>query len=254
MIMMALLAYFAVASLFAAPLFLSTASAQPAPPAVPPSFNTVSGTYTNDEAGLEITLPDGWNGIALPGATGVTSLIASPEDFITDGQDGGGGDSTPSAFMSVMIVDKKSAQEDTVPETVQRPAALPEDSKTECKPVQQEPATVNGMEGVMVIIECTTQDGEFIKTKMYSFQSEERFFTVAFGANSDSAYNDNVAKFDDSVKTLSIDNTIEAPAIPEFPAAAALAVAAAAAIGATVLLGRRMASSSAGGGFFAGKS
>ena len=71
---------------------------------------------------------------------------------------------------------------------------------------------------------------------MYSFQTEERFYMVAYTSNSEANYDENVGAFDGSVDTLTIENTIEAPAIPEFPVAAVGAVAAV--IGLAAVLGR----------------
>lgn len=63
----------------------------------------------------------------------------------------------------------------------------------------------------MTIIDCASNDGEIYKTKMYSFQSKERYYMVAYTSNSKAGYDENIGVFDDSVDTLTIENTIEAP-------------------------------------------
>ena len=60
----------------------------------------------------------------------------------------------------------------------------------------------------MTIIDCASNDGEIYKTKMYSFQSKERYYMVAYTSNSKAGYDENIGVFDDSVDTLKIENTI----------------------------------------------
>lgn len=192
-----------------------------------PQFQEISGQYTNDQAGLKITLPDGWKGFALPSAN-MTAVMVSPESL------SGGG--TPANMMMVAAIQKSSANENTVPESAQRPPNTQEGSKPDCKPAEQSAVKINGMDGIMVVIECTAQDGTFYKSKMYSFQSQERFFTVGYTSTSKADYDKNVGTFDSSVNTLQISNTIQAPAIPEFPLASIAAVAAV--IGVVAVLGR----------------
>lgn len=195
-------------------------------PPVMPAVEEISGTYVNDDAGLEITLPDGWAGFAVPAINGSTSVMASPGDLT-----GGSGQAN---VMFVSIIEKTSMDENTVPESAQTPN-VPEEAQAQCDPSEPEPVTINGMEGIMMETACTV-DGDTYKSKMYSFQTEERFYMVAYTSTSDGDYEENVGAFDGSVDTLTIENTIEAPAIPEFPVAVVGAVAAV--IGLAAVLGR----------------
>lgn len=206
---------------FAAPSALASASAQA------PSFQEISGQYSDEQAGLKITLPEGWKGFALPSGN-MTAVMVSPDQM--------GGSESPANIMMVAAIDKSDAKDNTVPESVQQPSNVPEGTKPDCKPAEQNAAKINGMDGIVMVIECTTQDGNFYKSKMYSFQSEERFFTVGYTSNSQSDYDKNVGTFDGSVQTLQIANTIEAPAVPEFPFATIAVVAAM--VGAVAVLGR----------------
>lgn len=208
-----------------AALLKDSATAQELPSL--PTFSEITGKYENEEAGIEITLPAGWRGIALPAVGGAASVMASPEGI--------GAEESPTSFMMVSMIDKASVEENTVPESAQRPTNVPEDAQVQCEDPTVEPVQVNGMDGIVSIIECTVE-GDVYKTKMYSFQTEERFYTVGYTATSETAYDENVGAFDDSVDTLRIENTIEAPAIPEFPIAAVIAAAAAVSI--AVVAGR----------------
>lgn len=198
----------------------NTASAQGVP-AVPPA-KEISETYLNNQVGLEITLPDGWTGSEIPSVNGTTSVMASPDAF---GRDSG----NLTNIMMVSIIEKTGKEENTVPESAHRPN-VPEDREIECEWVEAEPVQINGMEGVMTIIDCALNGGEVYKTKMYSFQSKERFYMVTYTSNSGAGYDENIGVFDDSVDTLTIENTMEASAIPEFPVAVIM-VAVAAEIG-----------------------
>lgn len=204
----------------AAPFVLLSAFAQP-------SFQEISGQYTNEQAGLKITLPEGWKGFALPSGN-MTAVMVSPEQI--------SGKGTPVNMMMVAAIQKSSTKDTSVPESAQRPPSASVASKPNCKPADQSATKVNGMDGIVMVIECTTQDGTFYKSKMYSFQSQERFFTVGYTSTSKADYDKNVGTFDNSVKTLQIANTIEAPAVPEFPLATIAAVAAV--IGVVAVLGR----------------
>jgi hypothetical protein len=211
----------AAMALAVAPATVAMAQVTPAVPAI----EEISGTYVNEEAGLEITLPDGWAGFAVPAVNGATSVMASPDALTEEAQ---------ADIMILSIVEKTSMDENTVPESSQRPG-VPEDAEAQCEEPQIEQVQVNGMEGVMMETECTTE-GDTYRSKMYSFQTEERFYMVAYAANSEGDYDGNVGAFDSSVNTLTIENTIEAPAIPEFPLAAIGAIAAV--IGTIAVLGR----------------
>ena len=200
--------------------------AAPAMASAQTSVEEISGTYVNDDAGLEITLPDGWAGFAVPAVNGSTSVMASPGDLT--------GSSGQANVMFVSIIEKTSMDENTVPESAQNPN-VPEDAQAQCDPSEPEPVTINGMEGIMMETACTV-DGDIYKSKMYSFQTEERFYMVAYTSNSEGDYDENVGAFDGSVDTLTIENTIGAPAIPEFPVAVVGAMAAV--IGLAAVLGR----------------
>ncbi|MEO9295989.1 MAG: hypothetical protein ABI347_10385 [Nitrososphaera sp.] len=192
-----------------------------------PSFQEISGQYSDEQAGLKITLPNGWKGFAVPSGN-MTAVIVSPEQLDHTG--------SPANMMMVAAIKKDKTSDNTVPESVQQPSNVPEGSKPDCKPAEQNAVKINNMDGIVMVIECTTQDGNFYKTKIYSFQSEEKFFTVGYTATSAKDYDTNVGTFDNSVKTLQISNTIEAPAVPEFPVATIAAVAAV--IGVVAVLGR----------------
>jgi hypothetical protein len=209
-----------------APL-VGTAAAQGNLPQVP-TFNEIVGKYQNEKAGIEITLPSGWKGIALPETGGTAAVMASPSSI--------GSGENPTSFMMVSVIDKAGANETRIPESAQRPANVPQDKQVKCDDPTTEQVRINSMDGIVTILKCTTSDGEVFKTKMYSFQTEQRFYTVGYTATSETAYDQTVGPFDDSVKTLKIQNTIGAPAVPEFPFAAAIAAAAAVSI--AVVAGR----------------
>lgn len=151
--------------------------------------------------------------------------------------------------MFLSIIEKTSMDENTVPESAQRPN-VPEDNAVKCEPALVEPVEINDMQGIKTETECTTP-GETYMNKMYSFQTEERFYMAAYTASAEGDFEANMGAFDGSVYSLTIVNTIEPPAIPEFPVAANGAVAAvsgAIAVISRTRLVRGSSSGSAGGG------
>lgn len=177
------------------------AYAQPAAPQV----QEISGKYVNTDASMEITLPDGWSGPATTFGK-FSSVVAAPGGIKGITQ-------TPDAMMVVSIVTKNSTAEKTLPDTANQPPTTQQGQKADCKDPSVSQVTINGMNGDVITIECTSA-GKTWFIKNYYFQTEERFIGVALVATSETAYNSNLGTFDDSAHTLKVANTIEAPGLP----------------------------------------
>jgi len=169
-----------------------------------PQIQQVSGTYVNEDAGLEITLPDEWSGTATSYGQ-YSSVIAVPGGL-------SGATEMPSAMMVISVITKNSTEDKNLPDSAKQPPNT-QGQKPSCKDPEISTVTINGMKGDLITIECT-QAGKVWKIKNYYFQTNERFYSVAFVSTSESDYDDNVKTFDDSAHTLKIADTIDAPGIP----------------------------------------
>lgn len=95
--------------------------------------------------------------------------------------------------------------------------------------------TVNGVSLSEVVMNCT---GQFTSKSKYDIaQTNASYIVVSYRANPTSNYDSQVTAFDSAVDKLQIANTLQAPAIPEFPIPA-IGIIVIIVIGAAVMLGR----------------
>lgn len=198
--------YFSEAFLAAFALLISTtavsAYAQDMPEGFDPGMmgmQEVSGTYTNDEAGVTITFPDGWSGFTI-GAENVTMATVTPGGM--SGEDAG-----QKAIMLV-VASKDQIEDPTDPEEFQ-----PDDS-TDCTTPTPTETTVSGKRGFEMTMECT-QEGETTKMKMTIGQSTDSWIGVMY-MSPVAEFDADVGKYDTSVDSLVIQNAVDAdvPSIP----------------------------------------
>jgi hypothetical protein len=200
-------------------------------------LQVVSGNYTNTDAGLQITLPANWTGSLFESRNGtVTTIRVVPNDLgqstqgfrvadsmtirivpknITSGTISSGGNaSTTNSSAFMMFGQGRNFQNR---------------GNLTCTRDTPQTTTINDMQGILQTAQCSSSTFSFM-IKSYAFQTQDRIFTVSFMATSSAGFSKYVPAFDNSVNTLRIANTIQAPAVPEFPAAA-IGIAFAGAVG-----------------------
>lgn len=216
---------FVVLVTLASSVFASYASAQQYQPQSGMSNmqrTPVNGTYANSNYGVQITLPDGWSGFEIKRSSGTTSVIAAP-----GGYQFMQGHRPPVSMMITMVPKSVMPTPQFMSQRMMQNETCTNDSTAN--------KTVNGVNLSELVMDCT---GQFmIKSKYDVAQTSSSYIIVSYRANSTSNYDSQVATFDSAVGNLQIANTLQAPAIPEFPIAA-IGIIVAIMVGAVVVLGR----------------
>ena len=190
----------------------------------PPGMQQISGKYTDSSNGLEITLPDGWSGFAIPSPSGSSMAMAAP-----GGPSMSGNMTNP--VMIISITDKQPINATSF----QPPSSTgSSNQQSDCTAATTQKTTVNGMSAFTVSGECTKPTP--IKAKGYTFQTATKNIFVMYASSSSANFDKYVGQFDSAVGTLKISNTVDVTVVPEFPIAAIAGIAAV--IGVIAVLGR----------------
>jgi hypothetical protein len=206
-------------------IFASQANAQYQPQSGTHSFQgqrtPVNGTYVNSNYGVQITLPDGWTGYEMKRASGTTSVMVAPGGLGMQGQ-------RPTVTMMMSIEPKSSTPN---PQYMSQRML----QNMTCNNDSTSTKIINGVNFTEVVVDCT--GSMTTKAKYDIAQTNSSYVVIGFRANPSSNYDSQVATFDSAVSTLQIANTIEAPAIPEFPIPV-IGIIVAIMVGTVVIFGR----------------
>jgi len=154
-----------------------------------PAMTEVSGTYTNDDFGVEITFPDGWSGfeIEASGATIVTTSL------------GGMSESDPATMKTInMIIADKSQNKDP-----RDPASFSNDVD-DCNDPTVQSRTVAGVQGIEATIECPSTSQ---KLRMVTVETSSNWIAVMYMApNAD--FESELPSFDSAVASLTVQGAV----------------------------------------------
>ena len=183
----------------------------------------VNGTYTNSNYGVQVTLPDGWSGFEMKLTSGSTSVMISPGGF----QPMQGGQRPP-IMMMISMLPKSSTT--SVPQFLPRnmPQGETCNNSTSTK-------TANSMSLNEIVVDCSGPLAT--KAKYEMIQTDSAYIILGYRANPSSGFDSQVATFDNMIGTLQIANTVQTPAVPEFPVPA-IGLVVAIMVGTVVVLGR----------------
>ena len=161
---------------------------------MPPGFEAISGTYTNSDAGVTMTFPDGWSGNAF-GTQNSTLAIVVP------GGMSAGGD-VQKAIMLVISDKAKVTGDPTDPSSYS-------DQAPKCTTPTPTDTTVSGKKGFEMVMQCTNDDGTTSKMKMTIAETtDERIIVMYMSPVAD--FDTDVAKYDAAVDSLQINGAIDA--------------------------------------------
>lgn len=149
------------------------------------SFKTprqVSGKYINVEVGLQMSFPQGWSGLETK-QDNTTSIVIVP----TDGR-------KLSMVMLIGDISEVGGQAEG-------------DPLAGCNMISVDFVQLNGMSTLQFVVDCDKPEG-FMKIKAYILATNEKAIAVMFVAPSKTAYDSGIAEFEDSVKSLSIKDTV----------------------------------------------
>ena len=165
-----------------------------------PAMEEVSGTYSNEELGVEITFPEGWSGFAFDSEEGTfVSVSAEAMD---------GSEAIPTG-MILIISDKSQVTEaPTDPSDFSQSEDAPE-----CSTPTFGPRTVSGVTAMEATIECTNPDGTTYKMKMVAAETSTNWVVVGYMAPS-AEFDSNVGAFDSSVNSLTLQGAVNSSMPP----------------------------------------
>jgi hypothetical protein len=163
-------------------------------------FEEVSGTYTNADAGVTITFPDGWSGFSF-GSENVTLATVLPEGASDEGE-------MQKAIM-VAIADKSQIEDPTNPEE------FAADDSPDCTVPDPTETTVSGKRGFEMTMECTDDEGNTIRMKMTIGESADNWIGVMY-MSPVAEFDADVAKYDAAVDSLQIQGAVDAT-VPNMP-------------------------------------
>ena len=187
-------------SVFFISLTLSNALGQ----TMPPSFKEISGKYVDDKVGVEIVFPPGWSGMTM----------GLPEGSMATVSPGGMTSMNENSFTAMTLMTSEKMKSDTPPKSPVN------QEKSKCDTPSTNPTTIGGVSATETIISCTNEDGTMIKLKTISAETTTHWIVVSF-MTSASDYDAKIGEFDDSVKTLKIQNAVTTseqiitPPVPE---------------------------------------
>lgn len=160
-----------------------------------PGMSEVSGRYVNEEFGVEIVFPDGWEGFELVSGD-VLSVMTSEDDVF-------GGEVIK--FISFGVVAKSQVQDPTDPiEQTQDQ----QDQQVECETPVIESIQVSGKRGYQTSVECEQVDGQTYKYKAVSVETETHWATVVYAAPGPE-FDEDESNFDSTVDSLRVDGAID---------------------------------------------
>jgi hypothetical protein len=163
-------------------------------------FTEVSGTYTNDEAGVTITFPDGWSGVAMNFGNMSMASVAPGGTM---------GEEEPQKMIALVLADKSEIEDPTDPGEFTDSEEAPE-----CDTPTPTQTTVSGKRAYEMTMECTI-DGEQVKMKMTVAESSDNWVGVMYMSPS-AEFDADVGKYDASVDSITIENAVDA-SVPSIP-------------------------------------
>ena len=164
----------------------------------------VSGTYTNDNYGISIDLPDGWSGtvtefhVSKVGEpiTGLQAMEGGIEENMDAMQE--------DEFTIIMFTIMDKTDDKTIP----APEPPMEEYEVECNYIFVEKITLDGKTAMKLESECTGTDTS-MKIRAYHYATADKIVMYAYTTSPTSIFDNHADQFEDSVKTLSIDNLVD---------------------------------------------
>ena len=159
------------------------------------------GAYVSPYGDLEIQLPKGWSGLDSLGV-----VMISP--------DGLKAWKHPISMEAAMIIYElegtemfaysgAAIQEGLHDSLIQNSLLI-----SKCERQGYTFMMINGTEVLQGIAECTSNEGQYSKTKTYAIMVGERVATITFSANSSQSYEKFEPVFDESISTIRVDDSV----------------------------------------------
>lgn len=163
----------------------------------------VSGTYTNLENGVSVDFPSGWSGTVnefpdiVPGEWMVFVLV------MDEGRQANTAAMMQGNFATIMLSIGERLDDET-PE----PEPPADGFDVDCSYIFGEKITLDGKTAMKLETECIGTDLSF-RMLTYVFATTEKYVAYVYSTNPSSDFENHLEEFEDSVKTLSINNLID---------------------------------------------
>jgi hypothetical protein len=163
----------------------------------------VSGTYTNIENRVSVDFPSGWSGTVnefpdiVPGEWMVFVLVMSEDRKRNTAAMMEGN------FATIMLSIGERLDDET-PE----PEPPADGFDVDCSYIFGEKITLDGKTGMKLETECIGTDLSF-RMLTYVFATSEKYVAYVYSTSPASDFENHIDEFEDSVKTLSINNLID---------------------------------------------
>lgn len=176
-----------------------------------PGIKEVSGRYVNGNAGIEITFPAGWSGMEMPfmGMGNMVAMVVVMPGGIKDPSSAS--PTGPMIMLNVSVIEKATLPsiKDQFGKSDGRDRGVKE---PECKLLSFSNKSVNGVNGIVVEVECEVEfDGKPVtmRAKLFNASQEKdntiRSVMLLFASTVDK-YSSHVGDFDKALDTLRISN------------------------------------------------
>lgn len=156
----------------------------------------VSGTYTNSNYGIQVTLPDGWSGFEMKQQSGPARVMIAPGGIQTTQ-----GATSPPVTIGISIMPQNSKGPNQSMSRNMQGVTCTNSTTTNA---------VNSLNLNVVTRDCsaTDQDGNAIemKSKTETAQINNANIVFSFRANPASGFDSNVGAFDSMISTLQLSN------------------------------------------------
>jgi len=156
----------------------------------------VSGTYTNLENGVSVDFPSGWSGTVterpdiVPGEWMVFAMVMDGDFQV--------------GKIATIILSIGERLDDEIPE----PEPPVDGYDVDCSYIFAEKITLDGKTAMKLETECIGTDLSF-RMLTYVFATSEKYVAYVYSTNPASDFENHIDEFEDSVKTLSINNLVD---------------------------------------------
>ena len=164
----------------------------------------VSGKYVNSEHGVEVTIPNGWSGMASDFKDPTTGEWISGFQAMQGGFEANMASMQNGEFAIIVLsIMDKPEEETTDPPDVEPPT---DEFDVDCDLIEMEKISVNRKDTMMVEAQC---EGDIsMKSRMHHFATNEKIISYAYMTSPSSEFDNNISNFEDSVNTVKIENQV----------------------------------------------
>ena len=156
----------------------------------------VSGTYTNLENGVSVEFPSGWSGTVnefpdiVPGEWMIFAMVMNEGSQV--------------GKLATIMLSIGERLDDEIPE----PEPPVDGYDVDCSYIFAEKITLDGKTAMKLETECIGTDIS-IKMLTYVYATSEKYVAFVYSTSPASDFENHIDEFEDSVKTLSINNLVD---------------------------------------------